>query len=79
MSKILQMFSSRSFWSVVGLVLLAEMPVIQQLISPIAYHALELALGVIAVYFHINSNKIYTPANVTPPAPGETVTLTQPQ
>lgn len=78
MNKIAQMFSSRAFWTVVGLLFVAELPVIQQVLSPLLYHAIELALGVLIVYFHLNPNQVYTPAGVTPPATGETVTLTQP-
>lgn len=72
------MYNSRTFWTLAGLILVAEMPILQQIISPLLYHALELGLGVVALYFHMNPSQVYTPAGVTPPASGESVTLTQP-
>jgi len=72
------MFRSRTFWTVVALLLVAEMPVLKQILSALGYQSLEIALGVLAVYFHVNPNQVYTPAGVTPPTSGETTTVTQP-
>lgn len=78
MSKFTQLFRSRTFWTLVGLILIAEIPVIQQILPPLDFHALELAFGVIAIYFHLNPSQVYTPAGITPPVPGQAVTVQQP-
>lgn len=71
------MFSSRAFWTIVIMVaynLLATYGHYNQQLTDL----INLILGAVTTYFHINPSAVYTPSGVTPPAPGQSVTLTQP-
>lgn len=77
MNKFTQALHSRTFWTVVIMVIFNAIPHIpldqglKDLITTI--------LGLLATFFHVNPNVVYTPAGVTPPLPGQSITVTQPQ
>lgn len=59
MKKIYAALTSRTIWVVAALVLMAELPVLQEVVSPLVYKAVMIALGVLATYFKLNPSQPY--------------------
>lgn len=76
MDKFTQTLHSRTFWTVVIMILVNILPQLPW--SKEVKDLITIILGLLATYYHVNPNQVYTPAGVTPPAPGQSVTVTQP-
>lgn len=59
MKKLYAGLTSRTVWVLIGMVLLAELPVLQEALPVLAYKAIFLALGVLATYFKLNPSQPY--------------------
>lgn len=71
MNKFTQMFSSRTFWTLVVMVIYNILNVYGHLLSPSLSDLVNLILGALVTYFHLNPSQVYAPA-------GSTITATTP-
>lgn len=67
MSKITQMFQSRTFWTLVVMFATDCVSIFGAHIPAPILALINLGLSTAATYFHINPNQQYTPTGVTPP------------
>jgi hypothetical protein len=59
MERISQILKSRTFWTVVLLVGINTVPQLQGLIPDQLINVINVALGTVATYFHINPSQTY--------------------
>lgn len=55
----MKLFKSRTFWTVVGLVIIGVIPVFKETIPQPYYDAIVIALGVLASYFKLSPSQKY--------------------
>lgn len=78
MSKFLQLYHSRLFWTILAWVVYNILQTYGHYLSPSLSVLVNTIFGGLTTYFHINPSQIYTPAGIVPPASGESITQTQP-
>jgi hypothetical protein len=59
MNKIIKVLKSRTFWTIVVLVLFNGVSSIRNLVAPEYQPILDILLGLAATYFHINPSQKY--------------------
>lgn len=78
MNKLTQALKSRTNWTILVGYLIAYGPVISSWVPSQWKPFIEGVLGLLAFYFHTNPSQVYTPADVTPPLPGQSIVQIQP-
>lgn len=78
MNKFTQLFKSRTFWTLAVMVAYNILNVYGHLLSPSLSDLVNLILGALVSYFHVNPSAVYVPAGQTAPTPGQSVVQIQP-
>ena len=67
-SKLIQMLHSRTFGTLVVMVAYNTMAIYGLNLPPQLSTLINVVLGAVATYFHLNPSQTYTPAGTPPPA-----------
>lgn len=59
MQKLVQVLKSRTFWTLVVMVLVNGIPSVRESIPASAQPVVDIALGLLATYFHVNPSQKY--------------------
>lgn len=60
MNKIVLALKSRTFWTLVLMVCLIEVPIFRQVIHQPYYDGIMALLGLLATYYHVTPSQVYT-------------------
>ncbi len=62
MNKITLALGSRTFWTLVLIIIMAEVPIFKEMIKAPYYDGIMVALGIIATYYHVSPSQVYPPS-----------------